>query len=305
MEAIREGAAGSAVEDIQERLRSLGYEIDESELAQKSFGRSTATAVARFRLDHGLQLGDEVDTATWMALVDECYQLGDRTLYLRLPNFHGRDVRDLQLALNVLGFSCGAVDGYFGAHTESALKRFQESVGILPDGMGFSDTIDAIWRLHHVWQGKPAVGPHPTGDMGFARAAKVLESTPLSIAAEDPISRNVAGRIWNLASATSDASRLSLAERADDVRDEDACVLVLATADNEPSSGAHNVVVEGGDAASLAKQVRTAWRSAREGTPVVRVELPGTSAYDGSFTSREAQSLAVLLLDAICLAFSE
>ena len=305
MEPIRMGMTGAAVEDVQDRLASMDYQVDEQERASQTYGESTAACVAAFRSAFGLGTGNEVDEHTWATLVDESHVLGDRTLYLRLPNFHGRDVRDLQLALNVLGFSCGAVDGYFGAHTESALKRFQESVGILPDGMGFSDTIDAIWRLHHVWQGKPAEGPHPTGDMGFARAAKVLESTPLSIAAEDPISRNVAGRIWNLASATSDASRLSLAEHADDVRDEDACVLVLATADNEPSSGAHNVVVEGGDAASLAKQVRTAWRSAREGTPVVRVELPGTSAYDGSFTSREAQSLAVLLLDAICLAFSE
>ena len=117
MEPIREGASGAAVEDIQERLGSLGYKIDEKEAAEKTFGHSTATAVARFRLDHGLSLGDVIDTATWAALVDECYQLGDRTLYLRLPNFHGNDVRQLQERLNVLGFSCGAVDGQYGAPT--------------------------------------------------------------------------------------------------------------------------------------------------------------------------------------------
>ena len=96
MEPIKEGATGAAVEDIQERLGSLGYTIDAPERDEKTFGRSTATAVARFRLDHGLTLGDAVDAATWSALVDESYQLGDRTLYLRLPNFHGRDVRQLQ-----------------------------------------------------------------------------------------------------------------------------------------------------------------------------------------------------------------
>ena len=57
MEAIIEGATGAAVEDIQERLSSLGYAIEGAELDARSFGRSTATAVARFRLDHGLSQG--------------------------------------------------------------------------------------------------------------------------------------------------------------------------------------------------------------------------------------------------------
>lgn len=229
MEPIREGASGAAVEDIQERLGSLGYKIDEKETAEKTFGHSTATAVARFRLDHGLSLGDVIDTATWAALVDECYQLGDRTLYLRLPNFHGNDVRQLQERLNVLGFSCGAVDGQYGAHTEAAVKQFQESVGLLADGMAFPDTFDAIDRLKHVWGGNPAAGPHPQGGMGFARAAGVLEVVKLCITGEDPISRNVAGRIWNLASATTNASGLELVDSAES----DACkgaqaVLVLS-----------------------------------------------------------------------------
>ena len=68
MEPIKEGATGAAVEDIQERLGSLGYTIDAAERDEKTFGRSTATAVARFRLDHGLTLGDAVDAATWSAL---------------------------------------------------------------------------------------------------------------------------------------------------------------------------------------------------------------------------------------------
>ena len=46
MEPIKEGATGAAVEDIQERLGSLGYTIDATERDEKTFGRSTATAVA-------------------------------------------------------------------------------------------------------------------------------------------------------------------------------------------------------------------------------------------------------------------
>ena len=86
MEPITVGAQGAAVEDIQGRLASLDYEIDEKEIASQDFGSTTASAVAKFRLDHRLPLGTEVDSATWSELVDETYHMGDRTLYLRLPN---------------------------------------------------------------------------------------------------------------------------------------------------------------------------------------------------------------------------
>lgn len=93
-------------------------------------------------------------------MVDASYKLGDRTLYLRLPNFHGADVRALQQALNVLGFACGIDDGYFGPHTEAALQQFQENVGLFADGMAFQDTFNYIKRLHHVWEGQAFRGEH-------------------------------------------------------------------------------------------------------------------------------------------------
>ena len=304
MEPIKEGASGAAVEDIQERLGSLGYTIDATERDEKTFGRSTATAVARFRLDHGLTLGDAVDAATWSALVDESYQLGDRTLYLRLPNFHGRDVRQLQERLNILGFSCGEVDGFYGAHTEAAVKLFQESVGTLADGMAFPDTFDAIERLKHVWGGKPANGPHPTGDMGFARAAHVLETFRISVTADDPISRNVAGRVFNLAHATSDACGLELVDSVDAAATDTQTIILLSSAEHPleeaPSMGA--VVLD--DTDTLPRRLRTALQGAREVPPVVRIDLPvGKDAGDGTFTISDAQTFAVLLLDAICAAF--
>lgn len=302
MDPIREGTAGAAVEDIQDRLGRLDYLIASDELEDKRFGPSTASAVAKFRLDHDLPLGTEVDTATWATLVDEGYVMGDRTLYLRLPNFHGADVRFLQNCLNILGFSCGEADGLYGVHTEAAVKQFQESQGMLADGMAFPDTFDAIERLHHVWAGKPAAGPHPMGGMGFARAAGVLESVQLSLAAEDPISRNIAGRIWNLASATTDKSGLDLVVDAQHARADDRAVLVLTTAPLPTrSSKVANVVID--DFKTLPLRLRTAIESSRERVAVIRLELPFGVNYDGSFTVSDAQTYAVLLLDAICAAF--
>ena len=301
MEPIREGATGAAVEDIQERLAALGYETDEDERRLQTFGSSTTAAVAHFRLDHGLPFGAEVDTPTWSTLVDEGYHMGDRTLYLRLPNFHGADVRQLQKCLNILGFSCGEVDGYYGVHTEAAVKQFQESQGQLADGMAFPDTFDAIDRLHHVWGGKPAAGPHPMGGMGFARAANVLERMQISLAAEDPISRNVAGRIWNLASATTDKSGLDLVMDIEHTRQGDQLVLVLAT---NPLAG--NVMMPNlttDDIDTLPQRMRTAFESSRNTPPLIRLEMPFGSSYDGTFTTGDAQTFAVILLDAICTAF--
>ena len=300
METILEGARGAAVEDIQERLGSLGYEIDPAETKDASFGPSTGTAVARFRLDHGLSLGKEVDAPTWIALVDECYQLGDRTLYLRLPNYHGNDVRQLQERLNILGFSCGEPDGVYGVHTEAAVKLFQESIGALADGMAFQDTFDAIERLRHVWAGKPADGPHPQGSMGFARAASVLEDAGIAITADDPISRNVAGRIWNLAHATVDDCAIELVDAPADASPETRALIVLST---EPlpegvASGVGNVALD--DLDTLALRLRTALQSSTTRPRSIRIELPVGNA---TFTISDAQTFAVLLLDAICSAF--
>lgn len=301
MDPIREGARGAAVEDIQDRLDRLGYETDREERRAQSFGPSTATAVARFRIDHGLPLGSEVDSSTWSTLVHEGYRMGDRTLYLRLPNFHGADVRQLQTCLNILGFSCGDADGYYGVHTEAAVKQFQESQGQLADGMAFPDTFDAIERLHHVWAGKPAAGPHPMGGMGFARAANVLERMQISLAAEDPISRNVAGRIWNLASATTDNSGLDLLDDLEHARTGDTLILVLATSPQLHGPKMPNLMTD--DIDTLPQRLRTACESSRRTPPIVRLELPFGNSYDGSFTTGDSQTIAVTLLDAICAAF--
>jgi peptidoglycan-binding domain 1 protein len=239
-------------------------------------------------------------------MVDEGYELGDRTLYLRLPNFHGNDVRQLQERLNILGFSCGKVDGHYGVHTEAAVKLFQESVGELADGMAFQDTLDAIERLRHVWSGKQAKGPHPQGPMGFARAANVLETTCIAITGEDPISRNVAARVYNLSKATTEASGMTMIDRADSPTDA-ATILVLTTA-YAPSMPARGQVGIGSvsmeENETLPARLRTAIESADATGSPIKIVLPEGTNVDGSFTTADAQTLAVLVLDAICGAFA-
>lgn len=301
MEPIVKGMQGPAVEDVQSRLAILGFEIDADEREQKLFGDSTAQAVSTFRNDNELTLGDEVDMACWSALVDASYRLGDRTLYLRLPNFHGADVRALQQALNVLGFACGVDDGYFGPHTEAALQQFQENVGLFADGMAFQDTFAYIARLRHVWEGKPSV-VEAEERIGFARASEVLERYHIAVIGEDPIARAVASRMWNIASATTETSGMVLCDRS--IPEGMDLVLELSSSDL-PEDAAPRPTIVLAECSNLTQRLSTAFAAAQSKPALIRIELTGITGYDGMFTSSDAQTLAVRLLDGVCAALND
>lgn len=301
MDSIKQGMQGPAVEDVQTRLASLGYAIDEHELEGSDYGASTAKAVSDFRVVSGLATGDEVDSVCWSALVDASYKLGDRTLYLRLPNFHGADVRALQQALNVLGFACGIDDGYFGPHTEAALQQFQENVGLFADGMAFQDTFNYIKRLHHVWKDKPSVvSIDSEARSGFARAASVLERVNVAVGGEDAIARNIASRIWNIASATTENSGVVL---YDSEEPQDMDVIFVLASEPLPESAAPVATITLAECTNLSQRIRTAIAASTQKPARVRFELTGLTRY-GTFTSSDAQTLAIRLLDGVCDALS-
>lgn len=301
MDSIKQGMQGPAVEDVQTRLASLGYAIDEHELEGSDYGASTAKAVSDFRVATGLATGDEVDSVCWSALVDASYKLGDRTLYLRLPNFHGADVRALQQALNVLGFACGIDDGYFGPHTEAALQQFQENVGLFADGMAFQDTFNYIKRLHHVWKDKPSVvNIDSEARSGFARAASVLEHVNVAVGGEDAIARNIASRIWNIASATTENSGVVL---YDSEEPQDMDVIFVVASEPLPESAAPVATITLAECTNLSQRIRTAIAASTQKPARVRFELTGLTRY-GTFTSSDAQTLAIRLLDGVCDALS-
>lgn len=301
MDSIKQGMQGPAVEDVQTRLASLGYAIDEHELEGSDYGASTAKAVSDFRVVSGLATGDEVDSVCWSALVDASYKLGDRTLYLRLPNFHGADVRALQQALNVLGFACGIDDGYFGPHTEAALQQFQENVGLFADGMAFQDTFNYIKRLHHVWKDKPSVvNIDSEARSGFARAASVLEHVNVAVGGEDAIARNIASRIWNIASATTENSGVVL---YDSEEPQDMDVIFVLASEPLPESAAPVATITLAECTNLSQRIRTAIAASTQKPARVCFELTGLTRY-GTFTSSDAQTLAIRLLDGVCDALS-
>jgi peptidoglycan hydrolase-like protein with peptidoglycan-binding domain len=298
---ITRGTEGPAVRDVQERLTSLGYDL-EHEAEQAVFGPATARAVRAFREYAGLVPGDDVDHETWTALVDATFTFGDRMLYLRIPYFHGCDVQTLQTALAALGFSC-TTDGIFGGHTEHAVREFQHNAGIGSDGIVGDSTFSAIKRLRHAWEGKDRLASEAQ-TLGFARAAEVLEGTSICIYGTDDVARGVAERVSNLASATTQTSRVTSVSSSEQVPDDSLLTVHLTS---EPSRlderGSIPQIIYDNDA-TLDARMATAISLIAPARPRIRVLLACGPHEGDRLSAREEQHTAVVLLDALCLAYA-
>lgn len=324
MISITKHETGPAVEDIQQRLCKLHYL--EEHCISGSFDEATALALAEFSSDQGIEFNNVVDDVLWARLVDACYTLSDRTLYLRMPYFHGNDVKELQEALGALGFAGGRVDSIFGAHTEQAVRKFQANMGLFSDGIVGSQTFAAIKSLHHSWEGKnPSL--HIEG-LGFARAADVLENFSVCLFGTCEFTRSVASRISNLACATNPASKIVSADCLSTPPSKEMILLHIVL----PSNCTQNEVAgtDGKEACNnnVAAPRTSSSSDTQTGIPRVSyneeetlsvrlfsalknlngqqrlsLELPCNKWEDAGF-ARSAQHYAIGLLDALCKALS-
>ena len=297
MKTIQLGDRGAAVEDVQQRLVTVGL-LDQSQVTGV-FDESTAEAVRTFRSQSNLGTVGKVDDKTWSALVDASYHIGDRTLYLRMPYFHGHDVFELQQALGALGFPSGTEDGIFGAFTEDAVRKFQRNMGLPSDGIVGAYTFETIRNLAHSWQGKkPLAMPM---NLGFARASDVLEQNALCLFGTDEFTRGVASRMSNLALATNPSSKILSADSLL-VSPNETMLLVHLVLPNEQVvvERVPRVTFQPDDTLALrmAPAITAAYRNA---SPRMIVELPGTMWEDAG-ESRSMQHFAITLLDALCSA---
>ncbi len=300
MQTIRQGDSGAAVEDVQQRLVIVGLMPEEA--VDGEFGSKTADAVRAFRSQVGLEDGDEIDEKTWSMLVDASYHMGDRTLYLRMPYFHGHDVLELQRALGALGFPSGREDGIFGAFTEDAVRKFQSNLGLPSDGIVGSYTFASIRNLHHSWEGKKSIPMQL--NLGFARAADVLESNALCLFGTDEFTRGVASRMSNLSLATNPSSKILSADSLL-VKPDDSMLLVRIALPSEVSRNDNDPRVSFEPDESLALRMAPAVAAARRNRPArITIELPGTTWLDAG-EERSSQHFAITLLDALCVALSE
>lgn len=298
MKTIKQQDTGAAVEDVQQRLNTIGL-LNQAEV-DGVFGKETAAAVRAFCERADISASEDVTEKVWSSLVDASYSLGDRTLYLRMPYFHGHDVVELQRALGALGFAGGVSDGIFGAYTELALRKFQLNLGLPSDGIAGAYTYAAIRNLHHSWEGKEAV--HGMEHLGFARAADVLERNALCLFGTDDFTRSVASRMSNLALATSPASKIVSAESLLVAPDQDMLLVHIVLPTVPTLESAPRVSFD--DESSLSLRLETAIDAADTMSPSrIAIELP-RAAWEDAGIGRSAQHYAITLLDALCSALS-
>ena len=142
---------------MQRRLETAGL-LDLTQISVNTFCDATRDAVAKFQELRSLHISGVCDQATWLALVESSFALGDRLLYLTSPLQRGDDVAQLQLLLSRTGFDCGRVDGFLGNRTAKVLTEFQQNYGLIPDGICGPQTLQAIYRASRNSGVGPGVG---------------------------------------------------------------------------------------------------------------------------------------------------
>ena len=155
MRVFRRGDVGPAVIEIRSTLVALELlAVPETAREEQVFDQAVEQAVRAFQQGRGLTMDGVVGSATFRALRDATYQLGNRPLaYLVSQPMTGDDVFALQERLLELGYDAGRPDGMFGGQTEAALRSFQRDYGMVVDGICGPATVRAFRQLSPMARG--------------------------------------------------------------------------------------------------------------------------------------------------------
>ncbi|WP_214404771.1 N-acetylmuramoyl-L-alanine amidase [Pseudonocardia lacus] len=158
MQLLRRGDSGPAVVEIRSTLRRFGLMTSPATTPEDDrFDADTERAVRAFQQHRGLISDGIVGQATYRALREAGWSLGDRMLALLVSSpMSGDDVLALQERLLELGFDPGRPGGVFDEQTEQALRKFQREYGLVPDGVCGPATLRSLRQL-----GRKVTGGRP------------------------------------------------------------------------------------------------------------------------------------------------
>ena len=143
-DSLRKGATGSAVKNLQTKLKKLGFY---NAYVDGSYGDTTVAAVKAFQKKYNLT-ADGVAGSETLKKLDSAYKNADSNTSTDDDSLRkgatGTAVKTLQTNLKKLGFYTAYVDGSFGSTTESAVKAFQKKYGLTADGVAGSATLKKI-----------------------------------------------------------------------------------------------------------------------------------------------------------------
>ena len=141
-DSLRMGDSGSAVKDLQTKLKKLGYY---SGTVDSTFGSGTYAAVRAFQKKYNLT-ADGVAGSETLKKLDSAYKNADSDKNddsLRMGD-SGSAVKDLQTKLKKLGYYSGTVDSTFGSGTYAAVRAFQKKYNLTADGVAGSETLKKL-----------------------------------------------------------------------------------------------------------------------------------------------------------------
>jgi peptidoglycan hydrolase-like protein with peptidoglycan-binding domain len=164
----QDGSTGENVRSIQYLLNDHGSRLT----VDGVFGPRTEAAVRSFQRQHGLSVDGIVGNQTWTALIVEVSQgsTGDAVSAVQ---------SQITSRSNWL-----TVDGIFGPDTNSAVRFFQQDVGLTVDGIVGPNTWNRLVLAYLRTQGGQA-----TSDVVFQawtqadKATAALEATPAAVTA--------------------------------------------------------------------------------------------------------------------------
>lgn len=158
MQLLCRGDSGRAVVEVRAALRQFGVlAAPRAGRAEDEFDDAVEDAVRAFQQRRGLITDGIVGGATYRALREAGWTLGDRQLALLISTpMSGDDVTMLQERLLELGFDPGRPGGVFDERTEGALRKFQREYGLVADGMCGPATLRSLKQL-----GRKVTGGRP------------------------------------------------------------------------------------------------------------------------------------------------
>lgn len=150
---LKPGSSGTAVRQLQENLKKLGYY--ESGSVTGNYGPLTEEAVRQFQRKNGLD-ADGIAGAKTLAAINSAINgggsssgsssSGSATGTLKLDD-EGEEVKQLQKDLTTLGFYSGEITGHYGSITKEAVRQFQKKNGLDADGIAGAKTLNKIKAL--------------------------------------------------------------------------------------------------------------------------------------------------------------
>ncbi len=158
--ALQRGDQGNEVTALQTRLTELNCYNSE---VSGFFGPKTEQAVKSCQQQFGLTADGIAGSKTMAALNGNAVTpepsfspvTTSREILLQ-PGDRGANVTELQQRLQNLGYSTGGIDGVYGEMTAAAVRQFQQSRQLNPDGKFGSQELAAIEGTSYVAPAQPS-----------------------------------------------------------------------------------------------------------------------------------------------------